>query len=159
MTQHSEIQCPRCSSSSVEKIGKCSALSIGWMLEDGLALGEFLFGLPQPAETYFCKACDPHGVREWAHCSSCQNDLPSRLWLGWSVRIGNWFGLFCPHCAAKIPILWSIWRLILAVVFLPLWLPVWICFRKKIISWEQKRSRKRLQLDEVKSRNTPPLLP
>jgi hypothetical protein len=54
---------------------------------------------------------------------------------------GHWFGLFCPDCGGRIPVLMNIFSILVAAATAPLWYPAWLLFGKHWINWEKERAQ------------------
>ena len=136
--------CPGCRGNNIVRVGWAHILN--WDFSFDLGNVDALWGNNRPAVTFYCKDCDQAARNQWACCPGCKADVPVRIWdpANRFRGIGNWFGLFCPHCGCRTPSYWGPWKIFWAVLFLPIWLPIWLVFKEKIIAKGQLRARNQL---------------
>ena len=118
-----------------------------WILNPGLAFNELILGQRIPARDLVDQLSDAALFeRVYLECKSCGALHKALLWR--NASMGNWFGLVCPACEAKIPTLLNIFSLALLIPTAPLWFPLKLVF-------ENQLHRKQL----ARIRNTPSLPP
>ena len=102
-----------------------------WILNPGLAFNELILGQRIPARDLVDQLSDaPWFDRVYVECKSCGAIHRSLLWR--KALMGNWFGLVCPSCEAKIPTLLNVFSLALLIPTAPLWFPLKLFFEKRL---------------------------
>ena len=106
-----------------------------WILNPGLVVNELILGQRIPKLTFVCKSCQlPYAERNLVPCPSCNTLHDSRAWLGRN-GFGNWLGLICPSCSARIPCLWNLTSIAVLLVLFPVWyLPYRLYFKNRHVS-------------------------
>lgn len=118
-----------------------------WVLNPCLALNELILGQRIPARELVDQLSDaPWFERVYLECKRCGELHKALLWR--KSTMGNWFGLLCPVCEAKIPTLLNVFSRALLIPTAPLWFPLKLAFEKQL-------HRKQL----ARIRNTPSLPP
>lgn len=130
-----EVACPKCHSAYLKRtqLPNCSLLH--WVLNPGLAVNELILGQRIPKLTFECRSCQlPYAERNFIPCPSCNTLHDSRVWTGRN-GIGNWLGLICPTCSARIPCLWNLTSLLILLLLSPVWyLPYRLYFKDRRVS-------------------------
>lgn len=135
-----EFTCPKCGGNGWREQSFPKPAILLWLANPFSAISELILGQRLPRVTYICIRCDlPLYQRLYLRCSGCGTFHSSMLW-GRSNAFGHWFGLFCPDCGGRIPLLLSAASLAMAGVTSCLWYPVWLCVRRRWIAWERQRA-------------------
>ena len=119
---------------------------IHWQINPGLAVNELLLGQRIPRQTFVCRHCGDWSKPEFQfyECPGCQRKHSSKIWIGRNA-FGNWHGLVCPDCEAKIPCLMNVFSLLIWVVLSPILLPLYFKTNTNFRSWSARRSREARQ--------------
>lgn len=139
------MRCPRCSSEKVATLNWRHPLVLHWIINPGLAFNEIVLGQRLPATSFVCKNCrKPQGERSWIECPHCQGISYGKMWMG-SYAFWHWFGVYCPHCALRIPTIWNATSVVAAAILSPIWWPIWHFGKRRISAIEGKRGRAALK--------------
>ncbi|MCP4589978.1 MAG: hypothetical protein GY842_04485 [bacterium] len=134
--------CPVCGGNVSKRQEFPSLTTVFWILNPALAFNELLLGQRLPRVTHSCIRCDqPLALRQYVHCPACHRFHHGMLW-GKGNALGHWFGLFCPDCGSRIPVLLSLVSLLIIIVTAPLWWPLWRVIRNRWIDFERSRAHR-----------------
>lgn len=135
-----EFLCPKCGGNACKRWALPNLMLVHWLLNPALVVNEIVLGQRVPRTTYFCIKCDaPLFLRQYVRCSACGKFHHGLLW-GRGNALGHWFGMFCPACGGRIPVLLNSFSLLIIVATCVLWYPLWLMFRVRWIAWEQRRA-------------------
>ncbi len=143
-TRHTttEFACPQCGGNGFDVHEFPRGTYIQWFLNPGLAFNELILGQRIPRQMFQCLSCDlPALERFYIYCTQCATVHSGMLW-GRGNALGHWFGLFCPDCGGRIPVFLNILSWVGIVALAPLWYPLWLIYRPRIIAWECGRARR-----------------
>jgi hypothetical protein len=140
-----DFLCPACGGNASKRWQLPNPMLLFWMINPGIVFNELVLGQRIPRVTHFCIRCDkPRAWRQYVRCPACHRFHNGMIWSGPNT-FGHWFGLFCPHCGGRIPVLLSVFTLLVVAVLSPLWWPLWRLVKPRWIRLEQRRAISRQQ--------------
>lgn len=134
--------CPRCDGVDHKVWALPNFMYIHWILNPGLMVNELVLGQRIPARLYWCNGCPISTHKpQFVYCAECDHFHDAAIWSG-AHAFGHWLGCVCPDCGKRIPTLRNVTAFLVLIVLTPLTWPLWWCFGKRFLAWEQWRALK-----------------
>jgi len=139
--------CPTCGRFNLKRINTWF-----WRLNPALCVNELVLGQRLPKTMFVCQECQvPYLERQFVLCPSCKVVHDGRIWSG-RCAFGNWLGLVCPNCKARIPSLFNFTSALLLLITSPIWyLPYRFFFKTRAASGPQLTAKKQMPLTPLRS--------
>jgi hypothetical protein len=132
--------CPQCGGTNCTVWELPHPLYLHWLLNPGCGIMEIFLGMRIPAKIYLCKTCKTGSKhRQYVRCRQCLRFHDGLIWTE-KAALGNWLGPVCPDCGKPIPSLWNLTSLLVLIVTVPIWWPIAMACRPRILRWCQRRS-------------------